>query len=209
MLFLKRCALGYDMSPRARPVILPVTAPRNRAREYLMKQIMDGASLVPSKRQLPNLKALLTKSIFTRQEKKGGVTKCGKNCATCPYMIEGKSIRMENGDDFIFQENLTCRSQNVVYVMFCAGCDSTYIGETGQHFHKRMDSHRLHINRQEYRKLAVSHHIFHCPGTQNLAIKFRTCPFFKMPLNCTRIEREAKEAFFQKKNFCLAFIQVQ
>ena len=37
MLLLIKCALGYDMSPRARPVILPVTAPRNRAREYLSK----------------------------------------------------------------------------------------------------------------------------------------------------------------------------
>ena len=35
MLLLIRCALGYDMGPAARPVILPVTKPRNRAREYL------------------------------------------------------------------------------------------------------------------------------------------------------------------------------
>ena len=39
MLFLIRCALGYDMGPGARPVILPVTAPRNRAREYLSKPV--------------------------------------------------------------------------------------------------------------------------------------------------------------------------
>ena len=31
-----RCALGYDMGPGARPVIHPVTAPRNRASEYLI-----------------------------------------------------------------------------------------------------------------------------------------------------------------------------
>ena len=35
MLLLIRCALGYDMGPGARPVIHPVTAPRNRASEYL------------------------------------------------------------------------------------------------------------------------------------------------------------------------------
>ena len=109
------------------------------------------------------------------------------------------NVQMGNGENFKIQQNLNCRSENVVYVMFCAGCDASYIGETGQPFNKRMDSHRLHINRQEYRKLAVSHHIFNCPGTQNLTIKFRTCPFFKMPLNCSRIEREGKEAFFQKK----------
>ena len=85
--------------------------------------------------------------------------------------------------------------------MFCLGCNATYIGEIGQQFNKRMSSHRTHINHAEHRKLQVSDHIFRCPGTQNLTIKFKTCPFFKMPLNCSKIEREAKEAFFQKKIF--------
>ena len=164
-----------------------------------MKQIMDAATVVPSKRQPPNLKSILTKSNFSTQEKKGGVMKCGKNCANCPYMIEGDEIQMEKGETFRVQENLSCRSKNVIYVMFCAGCNAMYIGETGQPFNKRMNTHRLHINRATYRNLVVSNHIFNCPGTQNLTIKFRTCPFFKMPLNCSRIEREAKEAFFQKK----------
>ena len=38
-MFLLRYALGYDMGPGARPVILPVTAPRNRARDYLAKVV--------------------------------------------------------------------------------------------------------------------------------------------------------------------------
>ena len=32
---LSKYTLGYDMGPKARPVILSVTAPRNRASEYL------------------------------------------------------------------------------------------------------------------------------------------------------------------------------
>ena len=36
MLFLIKCALDYDMGPGAHPVILPVTEPRNQAREYLV-----------------------------------------------------------------------------------------------------------------------------------------------------------------------------
>ena len=164
-----------------------------------MKRIMDDVTVVPSKRQPPNLKALLTKSNYSTTEKTGGVKKCGKNCATCPYLMEGEVIQMENQLVFHIQENLTCQSRNVIYVMFCSGCDATYIGETGQSFNKRMNSHRSSINRAENRRLQVSNHIFHCPGTQNLDIKFKTCPFFKMPLNCSRIEREAKEAYFQRK----------
>ena len=40
MPFLIRCALGYDMDPGARPVILPVIGPRNRAKEYLKSHAM-------------------------------------------------------------------------------------------------------------------------------------------------------------------------
>ena len=116
---------------------------RNRERQYLqifprilksldilnesqrMKRIMDKVKVVPTKRQPPNLKALLTKSNYSRQEMTGGVSKCGKNCANCPYMIEGETIKMENGEDFRIHEQLTCRSQNVIYAMFCAGCDAT------------------------------------------------------------------------------------
>ena len=43
-----------------------------------MKRIMDKVTVVPSKRQPPNLKALLTKSNFATDETKGGVKKCGK-----------------------------------------------------------------------------------------------------------------------------------
>ena len=125
-----------------------------------MKQIMDKVTVVPSKRQPPNLKSLLTRSNYSTVAKKGEVKKCGKNCATCPYMIEGDFVQMENGEVFHFQETLTCHTKNVVYAMFCAGCDATYIGETGQPFNKRLSSHRTHINRAEHRKLQVSEHIF-------------------------------------------------
>ena len=79
-----------------------------------------------------------------------------KNCANCLYMIEEDFIQMENREIIYIKENLSCRSQNVIYVMFCAGCDAMYIGETGQPFNKRMDSHRLHINRQEYLQSATT-----------------------------------------------------
>ena len=64
------------------------------------------------------------------------VKECGKNCATCALMIEGEFVQMENGEIFHFQETLTHHSKNVVYAMFCAGCDATYFKETDQPFTK-------------------------------------------------------------------------
>ena len=63
----------------------------------------------------------------------------------------------------------------------------------------RTAEHRCHIRNEAHRKLEVSHHVFECAG--HLPVPFRIMPLYKMPLNCTRIERESKELFFQKK-FC-------
>ena len=83
--------------------------------------------------------------------------------------------------------------------MFCMGCKKSYIGETGQKLCSRASEHRCHIQNQRYRSLEVSHHIYESAG--HLPIPFKIMPIFNMPLNCTRIERESKEFFFQKK-FC-------
>ena len=167
-----------------------------------MKAVMEKNTLVPSRRQPPNLKLLLTKSNFSMTISDPEVKKCNDtrhNCQCCENIIEGTNIEMENGDLFVIQESMTCKTENIVYVMFCMGCQKSYIGETGQKLCSRASEHRCHILNQRYRSLEVSHHIYECAG--HLPIPFKIMPIFKMPLNCTRIERESKEFFFQKK-FC-------
>ena len=159
---------------------------------------MGNVQVISSQRQPPNLKTLLTQSNFSSVEKERGVTKCGDPlCGNCPYMIEGQTIEMENGETFQIQEKMNCKTKNVIYLLVCAHCKRTYIGETGKGFSYRAGEHRTHINNPTYRKLEVSHHIHECAG--HLAITFRAVPFFKMPLNCTVLERQSKELFFQKK----------
>ena len=92
---------------------------------------------------------------------------------------------------------MNCKTENLVYVMFCMGCQKSYIGETGQKLYSRASEHCCHIRNKEYRSLEVSHHIFECAG--HLSIPFKIMPIFKMPLNCTRIERECKEFFFPEE----------
>ena len=90
---------------------------------------------------------------------------------------------MENGDDFAIKEQMTCETKNVIYLIKCCGCEKTYIGETGMCLKQRMSTHKTHINHAEHRKLAVSHHIFHC--ARDLEVKFKCMPIYKMPLNCS------------------------
>ena len=75
-----------------------------------MKHIMDNAKIMSSQRQPPNLKSILTPSNFSSQEKEKGISKCGDPlCGNCPYMMEGRSIEMENGDLFEIQGKLNCK----------------------------------------------------------------------------------------------------
>ena len=167
-----------------------------------MKTIMEKSILVPSRRQSPNLKLLLTSSYFSMEQKEHRVSKCNDtrhNCQCCDNIVEGNCVEMEDGEIFVIQQSMNCKTENVVYVLFCNNCPMTYIGETGQKLCTRTSEHRCHIMNEAYRKLEVSHHVFECAG--HLPIPFRIMPIYKMPLNCTRIERESKELFFQKK-FC-------
>ena len=87
-----------------------------------MKAIMEQRKIVPSKRQPPNLKLILTKSKFTLHAAPGGVKKCNDPCcANCEYMIEGDSIVMENGEIFQIKTEMTCQTANLIYVIFCRG----------------------------------------------------------------------------------------
>ena len=169
---------------------------------YKMKLIMDNSILVPSRRQSPNLKLLLTNSYFSMEQTEHQVSKCNDtrhNCQCCNNIVEGSCVEMEDGEVFTIQQTMNCKTENVVYVLFCNNCPKTYIGETGQKLCTRTAEHRCHILNERHRKLEVSHHVFECAG--HLPVPFRIMPIYKMPLNCTRIERESKEVFFQKK-FC-------
>ena len=164
-----------------------------------MKTILNNSNIVPSKRQSPNLKMLLNKSNYSMQIGLKGVTKCNdKRCLCCKQIIEADSVVMENGDRFNIIEKMSCKSRNIIYVIFCMGCSKSYIGETGLILSHRTNLHRSHIRNSNWRQLEVSHHVNECAG--HLEIPFKIMPFFKMPLNCTRIERESKELFFSKKD---------
>ena len=168
-----------------------------------MKNILEHRRVVPSKRQPPNLKAILTKSKFSSRPDSGKVEWCNDPCcANCEYLIEGDSILMENGELFHIKTEMTCQTSNVIYVIFCRGCNKSYIGETGEQLNKRACGHRTQVFNPSYRALEVCHHIAECGGSNREGPPpFRIAPFFKMPANCSRIEREGKEKFFQDK-FC-------
>ena len=153
-----------------------------------MKAIMDSSILVPSRRQPPNLELLLTKSNFSMQLSDPHVSKCNDtrhNCQCCTNIIEGTNIEIEDGEIFVIQESMNCKTKNVTYVLVCMGRKKTYIGETGQKLCTRAAEHRCYILNNACRSLEVSHHVYEYAG--HLLIPFRIMPISKIPLNCSRI----------------------
>ena len=93
-----------------------------------------------SKRQLPNLKNLLTKAEYG--EVLSGTFNCSdKRCECCYYLLINDHCTFKNVQiTFNLQNRFTCDSCNLLYVVICDTCKEEYIGETGEGKTKLRDS---------------------------------------------------------------------
>ena len=57
--------------------------------------------------------------------------KCGTGCPTCPYIKEGKVVKIIN-KEWKISKPYDCNSFNVVYAVICKkhNCKKAYFGET-------------------------------------------------------------------------------
>ena len=127
-----------------------------------IKKLLESSRIIKSNRQPKNLKKILTSAYFGPQHT-AGVKKCNKpKCQICHILIEGDSYYFLNHNiPFKIKRNLTCDSQNVIYVIKCINCLSDYIGCT-KNLRERTNLHRSNINLFTNRNLPVSKHLFDC-----------------------------------------------
>ena len=89
------------------------------------------------------------------------ISKCrDKRCSTCPTFNLSKSFESnvtKRRYEVInhTKENLTCHSQNIIYMLTCLICNIQYVGETIIPFHKRNNIHRT-------AKDGCKHEVRHC-----------------------------------------------
>ena len=159
-------------------------------------KILRNTKIIKSKRQPPNLKKLLTNAKFTDTNAQPKVTKCNKpRCGTCSYIIEGHEIEC-NGHTIFVKNDITCTSSNVIYLIMCDGCPSSYIGQASN-LRNRVTLHRQHIREEQYRHMHVSKHIANCANG-----KFRIFPFYRIFSNSkaeTKLLLDSKEKHFISK----------
>ena len=80
------------------------------------------------------------------------IQKCGSVlCRTCSFVEEVNYFTSNvTGERFFPKTNdenyLDCRSQNIIYLIFCKVCNFQYVGETKTKLQKRFSSHKSSIN---------------------------------------------------------------
>ncbi|OCT91644.1 hypothetical protein XELAEV_18014703mg [Xenopus laevis] len=72
-----------------------------------------------------------------------------KGHETCKYILYKDQVAIPNTQKvYTILDYYSCASSNVVYMITCTRCSpgGTYIGQTGQKLHTRMNHHRHKIN---------------------------------------------------------------
>ena len=105
-------------------------------------------------RRSPNLRDLLvsaklsSNSTNPHPQLPSGSYRCGKNCATCPYISDGLTnyTFFSTGETRSIKSNLTCEIKNLIYMIQCNRCNLQYIGETKRRLKDRFNEHRRTID---------------------------------------------------------------
>ena len=103
-------------------------------------------------RRSPNLRVLLITAKLPSNSANPqllcGSFRCGKNCATCPYISHGLTTYtfFSNGETRPIKFNLTCETKNLIYMIQCNRCNLQYIGEMKRRLKDRFNEHRRAID---------------------------------------------------------------
>jgi len=163
--------------------------------DQTLNEVIQNNKIINAKRQPANLKRILTRANFRNNDQVLSVKKCNKTrCVLCPNVIEGESFMFKGcSGKFYPNANMTCDTQNVIYVIVCPGCGEIYIGETKNPLKTRFALHRSHILHPHLRVLHVSEHLATCGES-----KFKCFPLFKMNSQDSE-RRKIMESHFIKK----------
>ena len=151
----KRPVFALDYDPRL-PGLQAIQAKHWRAmiaQDQYLEEVFPEPPLTAFRRQ-NNIRSLLIRAKvpeITKKYKKRhirGMRKCGKSCSACPYILEGKSIKIRPGTTWKLTRSLSCENNNIIYLIQCNKefCkESRYIGETGRPLKYRLADHRGYV----------------------------------------------------------------
>jgi len=104
------------------------------------------------------------------------IKKCnGRLCGTCPFLEEtnffySNSTGQRHKPSLADQDYLTCKSENVIYMIYCKVCNIQYIGETKQKLIRRFSNHKTNINGKKSGQIVHKHFEESGHGVSNLRV---------------------------------------
>ena len=116
--------------------------------------------------------------------------KCKKPCQACPYILEGKEVKVNNNEIWRIMAPVNCNSENCVYMIECnkQNCGQRYIGETKRSLSKRLSEHKGYISSIFPTKATGIH--FNKPGHGLKDVRITILEQMKTPEEVYRKERE-------------------
>ena len=102
----------------------------------------------PNQRDLLVSAKLSSNSTNPHPQLPSGSYRCGKNCATCPYISDGLTnyTFFSTGETRSIKSNLTCETKSLIYMIQCNRCNLQYKGETKRRLKDRFNEHRRTID---------------------------------------------------------------
>ena len=133
-----------------------------------LAEVFPEPPLVAFRRQ-KNIRDFLIRSKVPKetnrksQRDKRGMKKCGKQCPACPFIKEGKHVKL-NKSTWTIGSVVNCESSNIVYLIECQKeeCKERYIGESSRPLKERVKEHVDYIRRL-FPTQATGQH-FNMPG---------------------------------------------
>ena len=118
------------------------------------------------------------------------MAKCGQACTACPFVIEGKNIKIEGEKVWKIERSVNCNTFNCIYMIECEKdrCKQRYIGQTGRLLKFRIAEHRGQISSQVISRATGAH--LNLPGHSLANMKFTVIEQVKYNSEPYRRERE-------------------
>jgi hypothetical protein len=70
----------------------------------------------------------------------------GTRCRVCYYLTTGETFRSStNNQSFRVRGNISCRTNNVIYLITCKSCQHQYVGQTSRALADRTNDHLSYI----------------------------------------------------------------
>ena len=163
-------ALKYDPRLPAIPSLMAKHWRSMKTQSKYLGQVFPQPPLTAYRRQ-NNIQNMIIKSKVAEPQKLHpkrnikGMFKCGKACTACPFIKEGKNIKIDNTSKWHLNKTFSCKNYNIIYLIFCEKerCrENIYIGETGKSLERRLANHRGYVVNNMTDRATGAH--FNLPG---------------------------------------------